>query len=177
MPRGTPPEKKGNVLRMRRNSLIKITFVLVALAVSAGGLGRDKTFTPIAISEPGNGKLYVYWPGQRWGEKSRKSPEIQLDGKSLGLLKYKSYIELELPAGTYELKLTGESDASRWDGPERAFPAKIEPGENYYVRLQVKYDQASNRMLEGRMKYAVTFLPRDEQNAKAEMGGLKPLAR
>lgn len=162
---------------MHRNLLIKMVFVLVSLAVSVTGFGRDKTFTPVAIAEPGNGKLYVYWPGQRWGEKSRKSPEIQLDGKPLGLLKYKSYIELELPPGTYNLKLTGDTEASRWDGPEREFPAKIESGQNYYVRLQVKYDQASNRMLEGRMKYAVTFLPRDERNAVAEMGGLKPLSR
>lgn len=161
-------------MKLARNSLIKMALLASFLLISAVSLGNDKRFTATAVVKPGNGKLYVYWPGQRWGEKSRKTPEIQLDDEPLGLLKYKSYIERELPEGTYNLKLTGSSDASNWDGPEREFPAKIEAGENLFVRLLVKYDQRSNKMLEGRMKYAVTFLPRAEEEALAEMGKLKP---
>jgi hypothetical protein len=130
-------------------------------------------YTPTAVKQPGNGKLFVYWPGQRWGEKSGRAPEIQLDGVPMGVLRYKSYIEIERAAGTYELKMTGESGDSNWNGPERSFPARLEAGENLFVRLLVKYDQESNRLLEGRMQYAVTFLPRAESEALTEMDGLK----
>lgn len=161
-------------MKSAHNPLIEMILLIGCLVISTVSLADDKRFTATAVVTPGNGKLYVYWPGQRWGEKSRKTPEIQLDGEPLGLLKYKTYIERELPEGTYNLKLTGSSDASNWDGAEREFPAKIEAGENMFVRLLVKYDQRSNKMLEGRMKYALTFLPRAEEYALAEMGKLKP---
>jgi len=131
---------------------------------------------PTAVKQPGNGKLFVYWPGQRWGEKSGRAPEIQLDGIPIGTLRYKHYLEIETAAGTYELKMTGDSEDSNWNGPERSFPARVEAGENLFVRLLVKYDQESNRLLEGRMQYAVTFLPRAEREALLEMDGLKPTA-
>lgn len=72
--------------------------------------------------------------------------------------------------------MTGDSEDSNWNGPERSFPARVEAGENLFVRLLVKYDQESNRLLEGRMQYAVTFLPRAEREALLEMDGLKPTA-
>lgn len=155
--------------------IIKVIMGVFLIGLVACQSSSQTSFSPTAVTKPGNGKLYVYWPGQRWGEKSGKSPEILLAGESLGLLKYKGFIERELPEGTYELKLSGEGDVSDWDGAERSFPAKIEAGENLFVRLLVKYDQESNRLLEGRMKYAVTFLPRGEKEAKPEMAGLKPL--
>ncbi|MEM8767629.1 MAG: DUF2846 domain-containing protein [Pseudomonadota bacterium] len=130
-------------------------------------------YTPTAVKKPGNGKIYVYWPKQTWGEKSGQRPEIRLDGVPVGLLRYKHYIELELGAGTYDLALTGESEAAKWNGPELSFPAKVKAGENLYVRLLVKYDQESNRLLEGRMKHAINFLPRAPEQALLEMYGLK----
>ena len=46
-------------------------------------------------------------------------------------------------------------------------------GENLFVRLLVKYDQETNRLGQGAMQYAVTFLPRAELEALYEMEGLK----
>lgn len=150
-----------------------IVFIF-AIALTIGACASSqKAYTPTAVSKPGNGKLFVYWPSQRWGEKAGRAPEIQLDGVPLGLLRYRHYIEIEMAAGTYELKLTGDSDASNWNGPERAFPAKVVAGENLFVRLLVKYDQETNRLGQGAMQYAVTFLPRAELEARYEMEGLK----
>lgn len=155
--------------KFMKNIAIILTLSVVLTACES----TPTPYTPTLISKPGNGKLFVYWPGQRWGEKSGRAPEIQLDGIPVGLLKYKRYIEIETAAGTYELKLTGDSEASNWDGPERAFPAKVEAGENLYVRLLVKYDQQANRLGQGAMSYVITFLPRAEANALLEMDGLK----
>lgn len=157
---------------MRANFMKYITIIIVILAISACQ-SAPTPYTPTLITKPGNGKLFVYWPGQRWGEKSGRSPEIQLDGVPVGLLKYKRYIEIEMAAGTYELKMTGDSEASNWNGPERAFPAKVVAGENLFVRLLVKYDQETNRIGQGLMGYAINFLPRAESEALLEMDGLK----
>jgi hypothetical protein len=150
----------------------RIIILISCLAVTAC-TSSPTPYTPTLITKPGNGKLFVYWPGQRWGEKSGRAPEIQLDGLPVGLLKYKRFIEIEMAPGTYELKMTGESELSNWNGPERAFPAKVVAGENLYVRLLVKYDQETNRLGQGAMGYAVTFLPRAESEALLEMDGLK----
>jgi hypothetical protein len=153
---------------------MKYIAIVVCLCVALGACGSNPTpYTPTLISKPGNAKLFVYWPGQRWGEKSGRAPEIQLDGVPVGLLRYRHYIEIETGPGTYELKLTGDSEASNWNGPERAFPAKLVAGENLFVRLLVKYDQETNRLGQGAMSYSVTFLPRAETDALLEMNGLK----
>lgn len=159
------------------HSVLCATAVVLLFAVALSGCQAPAVYTPTAISAPGKGKLIVYWPGQRWGEKSGQMPAIQLAGTSIGLIRYKHYIERELHPGTYELKLTGADPASNWDGPERSFPAKIEAGENLFVRLQVKYDQRTNKLLEGRMQFSVTFLPRAEKSAVLEMAGLKQQER
>ena len=146
--------------------------MLLWVACLVGCQTNQKSFVAQAIKQPGNGKIFVYWPGQRWGEKSGKSPEVQLNGVPVGVLRYKSYIELEITAGNYELRITGESAWSDWDGPDRAFTAPLEPGEIKYVRLLVKYDQSTNSLGHGFLSYVVNFLPRAEQEARLELYGL-----
>jgi hypothetical protein len=158
-------------------NFLKNIAIIFGLGVALVACESNPTpYTPTVISKPGNAKLFVYWPGQRWGEKSGQAPEIQLDGVPVGLLRYKRYIEIETAPGTYELTLTGDSEASNWNGPERAFPARLVAGENVFVRLSVKYDQETNRLGQGAMSYSVTFLPRAEADALLEMDGLKKVA-
>ena len=118
-------------------------------------------------------KIFVYWPAQTWREKSGQRPELRLNGIPVGVLRYKSYIELEVAAGTYELRLTGESDGAKWDGPDRAFSTPLEAGEMKYVRLLIKYDQQTNTLGHGLLDYVIQFLPRAEQEARFEMFGLQ----
>ena len=158
---------------MNSNYLKNMLFILVAGLLLSACESNPTPYTPTLITKPGNGKLFVYWPGQRWGEKSGRSPEIQIDGEPLGLLRYNSYLDIEISPGTYELKLSGDSEASNWNGPERSFPAKVVAGENLFVRLLVKFDQEPNRLGQGAMGYTVTFLPRAEAEALLEMDGLK----
>lgn len=160
---------------MQFNYLKNIIIILISCLAIAACASSPTPYTPTLITKPGNGKLFVYWPGQRWGEKSGSTPEIQLDGVPVGLLKYKRYIEIEVAPGTYELKVTGESDASNWNGPERAFPAKVVADENLFVRLLVKYDQETNRLGQGALGYTVMFLPRAQSEALLEMDGLKKI--
>lgn len=157
------------------NYLKNIGFIL-AIGLILGACQSNQTpYAATAVKQPGNGKIYVYWPKQTWREKSGQRPEIRLDDVPVGLLRYRHYIELELGAGTYDLALTGESESAKWDGPELSFPARVRAGENLFVRLHVKYDQQSNNLLGVRMKYAIHFLPRAPEQALLEMYGLKKI--
>ena len=132
-------------------------------------------FVPEAIGEPGNSRVFVYWPSQTWRERSGSRPEIQLNGVPVGILAYESYIELEVPPGTYELRLTGDSEAASWNGPDQAFTTPLEAGETRYVRLLVKFDQQTNTLGHGLLDYVVQFLPRAENQARLEMQGLRQI--
>ena len=159
--------------------VLKLTVCLVALSALAATMGCQSPrtpFTPTAVKKPGNGKVYVYWPGQRWGEKSGQAAEIRIDGVPVGLLYYKRYLELELPGGAHRFSLSGESPEANWDGPAQSFTARVEAGRNLYIRLLVKYDQTSNRLGQGGMQYVIHFLPRGESEARREMAGLRPAA-
>lgn len=151
--------------------------LLGLLMVLGGGCqSSGAPFAPTPLADPDNVRAYVYWPGQRWGEKSGQYPEVQIDGVPVGVLRYKSYLTLELPAGEREFKITGASEAAKWDAGDHAFKLDLERGEIVYVRLFVRYDQNRNSLGNGFMKYVVQFLPRREAQARGEMSGLKALA-
>jgi len=153
--------------------MFKPALVLLFCMGLLGCQSNQTPFVPQAIKKPGNGKIYVYWAGQRWAEKSGKSAELQIDGVPVGVLRYKKYIEMEMAAGSYELRLTGDSPDADWDAPDQAFTGRLDAGEIKYVRLLIKYDQQTNSLGHGLLDYAVLFLPRAEREARLEMYGLK----
>jgi hypothetical protein len=136
---------------------------------------NQKPFVPEAIAVPGDARVFVYWPSQTWRERAGSRPEIQVNGVPVGVLAYKSYIEVQVPSGTYELRMTGDSEAADWNGPDQAFTTPLEAGETKYVRLLVKFDQETNTLGHGLLDYVVQFLPRAEPQARLEMYGLRKI--
>lgn len=153
--------------------MVRAIGLLVVVVLLSGCQTTVVPFTPKAAEDAGNALVYVYWPGQRWAEKSGESPEIQLDGVPVGVLRYKTYLQLEVAAGEHELRMTGASDDADWDGKDQYFNTPLKRGEVKYVRLLIKYDQNSNNLSEGLMSHVVQFLPRSEGQARIEMGDLK----
>ncbi len=149
----------------------------LAAAVGIGGCQSSggRPFMPESVENPKNGRAYVYWPGQRWREKAGKYPELQIDGVPVGVLRYKTYLELELPPGMHEFRVTAFSKAANWDVDDKYFTMDIDPGKTVYVRLLVKFDQKMNKLGGGSMKYVVQLLPRGESQARMEMSDLNEL--
>ena len=131
-------------------------------------------FIPEAPISSQNALVYVYWPSQTWREQSGSRPELQVDGAPLGLLRYKTYIKVELRPGTHEFLITGNGQGADWPGEDKSFALKVDAGEVHYVRLLVKYDQSTNSWGNRGMGYVVQFLPRSERDARVEMGELSP---
>lgn len=157
-----------------KRTLLTTTMMLL-LSACAGA--PSEPFSPEPTSNPNNARVYVYWPGQSWREKAGSALELQVDGAPLGLLRYKTYIPLELPPGSHEFRLTGEHQSpdweADWDGDDRHFETRLRPGDVKFVRLLIKYDQKSNKWTNAGMDYVVQFLPRAEKAAMMEMADLK----
>lgn len=147
-------------------------FCLIALG-SAGCQSNDAPFVPDTLDNKANVLVYVYWPGQRYREKSGQSPEVQLDGVPVGLLDYKTYFRMEIPPGKHEFRITGDSEQSDWEGTDKFFSMPVSAGETKYVRLLVRYDQTKNTWQNPGMSYVVQFLPASASVARREMGELE----
>ena len=145
----------------------------LAALVFWGCQSNGPPFAPAGLQNPDNASVYVYWPGQRYREKSGDYPEVQLNGVPVGILRYKTYIHIEVAPGTHELRVTGSSSRADWGEPDLSFETPLSRGETKYVRLLVKYDQKTNSLSEGRLGHVVQFLPRAASQARTEMSGLK----
>ena len=152
--------------------------LLMLLVVSGVGCSSTQPFSPGPAAEPDNARVYVYWPGQRWREKAGSSFELQVNGVPVGLLRYKRYLEVELPPGNHEFRLTGNAQSADWqadwDGHDQVFVKPVESGEVLYARLLIKYDQQNMNWKGLGMDHVVQFLPRSAGSARMEMAALQP---
>ena len=147
--------------------------LLSALLALGACQSTPEPFRPQPLTDSVNALVYVYWPGQRWREKSGQAPEIQLDGVPVGLLKYKTYIPLEITPGNHEFRATGDSEYSDWKGRDEVVVIPIKADDITYVRLLVKYDQTKNTWQNPGMSHVVQLLPAPEAKALAELAELK----
>lgn len=157
---------------MHRTS--RLLLMLTALA----GCSSAPPFSPPAPARTDSARVYVYWPGQAWRERSGSALELQVDGVPVGLLRYKRYIPLEIPPGRHEFRLTGNGSSEAWKTdwkwPDQVFAKPLKRGEILYARLLIKYDQQKNTWRNPGMSYVVQFLPRTPDQARLEMADLKP---
>jgi hypothetical protein len=162
---------------MYKHCNLAVAALLVVMILSGCASSPSEPFSPEPTADPNNARVYVYWPGQSWREKAGSALELQVDGAPLGLLRYKTYIPLELPPGNHEFRLTGEHQSpdweADWDGDDRYFETRLRPGDVKFVRLLIKYDQSSNKWTNPGMNYVVQFLPRAANAAMLEMADLK----
>lgn len=155
---------------MRSKYLIAFTLVLTSFVL--GCQAKGPLFEPLARNNPDNALVYVYWPAQTWREKSGSYPELLLDGEPIGLLRYKTYMALEISPGTHDFLLTGDTERANWQTPKNLLTLPLKPNETKYLRLLVKYDQSKNNWTNPGMSYVVQFLPIAGKQARTDLADL-----
>ena len=118
-----------------------------------GACSSTPYFEEQAVTDSGKALVYVYRakatnPGKKPMRFSY--PEIQVDGQSIGVLRYNEYLVAELEPGSRDFLATGLSAAADWSQREAKYTQKLEAGKTYYLRLQVEYD--TNNMHAGSFK-------------------------
>lgn len=112
-------------------------------AVFLAGCQSSSYFDPTPLANPDNAIVYLYRPAAtNPGKKPLRLsyPEVMIDGKSAGFLKYNEYLSLEVPPGKRQFVLTGLTRDAKWEPEDRTYTLKVEAGQTYFMRFQVEFD-------------------------------------
>jgi len=105
--------------------------ILLPLVISFGGCASGPSYQSLSstIQEiPSNqGRVYIYRTTVFGGA---IQPNILLDGQVIGQAKPKGFFYIDRPAGTYQISASTEA--------KRSLSLNLNPGEEKYVRLEVK---------------------------------------
>lgn len=131
-------------------------------------------FTPAQVVNPNMGILYLYRPAPTNPGLMKPLkfdyPDVVVDGKSIGVLKYNEYLVTELPPGEHTMNITGlTATASGWAERdiERTFTVSID--EPTFMKLHVGYDLNEMKLGQPGAKYIIRLIPVSEEDAKYEI--------
>ena len=117
--------------------------VLIVLVLLLGGCGNTAYFEPGQPTASNTALVYFSRPAAtNPGKKPLRTsyPEILVDEKKVGFLKYNEHFSVELEPGSHEFVATGLTPDARWKPEDRRYSLTVAPGEIYYMRLRVEFN-------------------------------------
>ncbi len=156
--------------------ILALCFVLPLLLAGCSGPSYED-FDFVQPSSPNNAVLYVYRPksSNRGVQPLGNSyPEVFLGEQSIGLLKYKTHLVYEAPAGRYELKATGLTNDAAWKQHDIVQNITLKPGETRFMKLTIEYAMKEMSILDAGAKYQIFLTPVDASSANYEIRDTSP---
>jgi hypothetical protein len=139
-------------------------------------------FSPTVASDPNNTVFYLYRPEATTPGVMKPLkfdyPDVLIDGKSIGVLKYGEYLVTELTPGAHSITITGLTTASsNW--AERDIKQVIPASQNkpVFMKLQVEYNLAEMNLAQLGAKYIIQLLQVDAENAQYEIRNTVPASK
>ena len=136
-------------------------------------------FTSAVAANPNNTVFYLYRPAATSPGLMKPLkfdyPDVIVDGKSIGVLKYNEYLATELTPGAHNITITGLTPVSSgWAERdiEQVIPAT--QSKQVYMKLQVEYDTENMTLDQLGAKYTIQLIPIDSENAKYEIRNTTP---
>lgn len=153
-----------------------LSYLLVAAAVFALTACTQTVghFSPTVASDPGNTVFYLYRPEAESPGLMKPLkfdyPEVFIDGKSIGVLKYNEYLVTELAPGDHKIRITGLTPEARNWSP-RDIEQPIRPGQQkqVFMKLLVEYDVDNMNLAQLGPKYIIRLVPVDADDAQYEI--------
>lgn len=176
----TPSMSLTGVLRVKKLGMRIASFLAAGLlAACANTVGH---FTPTAASDPANTVLYVYRPAATSPGLMKPLkfdyPDVQIDGRSIGVLKYDEYLVSELTPGAHKLTITGLTTIAKgWSERDIEHTIPANRGKQAFMKLQVEYD--TDQMTIGQLgpRYTIKLIPVDADDAIYEIRNTTPATR
>lgn len=113
---------------MKTNALI---YSLILFAFTFVGCASGPSFNEYSSSIPAvdanSARIYLYRPSSLG---AAIQPKIRINGEEVGKAVPKGFFYVDRPAGSYEISASTEA--------KRSLTLSLEPGEERYVRLEVK---------------------------------------
>ncbi len=149
---------------------------LLLLSACAATVGH---FTPAVASNPNDTVFYIYRPAATSPGLMKPLkydyPDVLIDGKSIGVLKYDEYLVTELAPGAHTITITGlTSAATGW--ADRDIQQEIPQGQNkqVFMKLNVEYDLNEMNLGQLGAKYIIRLNPVEAENAIYEIRDTTP---
>ncbi len=108
-------------------SILFLLFMAITLGGCASGPSFNEYSASIPIVKDDLGRIYIY---RTSAAGAAVQPGIRINGEVVGKAVPKGFFFVDLPAGSYEVSASTEA--------KRSLTLNLEPGEERYVRLEVK---------------------------------------
>lgn len=149
-----------------------ITVIAVVVNLSLTACANSDYFEATSLVNADNAMVYIYRPAAtNPGKKPLVTsyPEITVDGKSVGMLKYNKYMAVEVSPGEHDIVATGLTRDARWEPEDRSYSLKTEAGESYFMRFRVEFNTDAMSIGTFRGQYQIHLHPVDESEAVYEI--------
>lgn len=143
-----------------------------------GGCSSPGHFEPTPIVGSGATMVYLYRPAaSNPGSKPLllSYPEVMIDGNSHDVLKYNSYLAIELLPGKHDFRLTGLTRSAKWEPKDVNYSIELKPGETAYLKFRVEFNTAEMTFLELGAKYIIDLNQIPESKAVYEIRDTKKM--
>lgn len=140
----------------------------------AGCVENPGHFTKTTAATPGNALFYLYRPEATTPGLMKplkfEYPDVLIDGKSIGVLKYNEYLVTELTPGTHTINITGLTQAAKgWAARDIESSFEVGANQQAFMKLRVEYDLNQMNLGQPGAKYLIHLFPVAESDAKYEI--------
>lgn len=149
-----------------------VLFPLLVLLCLYGCATGNSYFEPTPIAQPGDAMVYIYRPAAtNPGMKplTRSYPEVMVDGKSVGFLKYNEYLAVEVAPGQRDFLITGLTRGAKWEPRDLSYTLDVKAGQSYFLRYHVAFDVDKMSIGTFKSQYIINLTPISEADAVYEI--------
>jgi len=155
---------------VRSKPLLITTFLVLA------GCSGPGYFEPRQPSD-GQSVVYVYRPkADNPGMQPLRHayPDIQIDGRSVGQLKFNSHLAVALQPGKHSIRITGLSKNANWEPRDIEQSFMVQPGEVKYLKLNVAFNLNEMNLGQPKPSYRIVLTPMRGEDALYEIRATNP---
>lgn len=148
-----------------------ITLLMLSASLFLAGCSGPGYFEPLE-PESGSSMVYIYRPkaDNPGMQPLRMSyPDVQVDGRSVGLLKFNSHIAVALSPGEHSLRFTGLSKVASWEPRDIEQRFSVKPGEVKYLKLDVRFNLREMNLGQPKPSYLIHLRPVSNEDAVYEI--------
>ncbi len=102
-------------------------------------------------------------------------PDIQIDGRSVGQLKFNTHMGVGLPPGKHQIRVTGLSKKADWEPRDIEQNFTISPGETKYLKLDVQFNLREMNLGQPTPNYLIFLTPMRSEDAVYQIRDTSPL--
>jgi hypothetical protein len=157
-----------------RNACIALVVLLLSACQS-----RNEMFEPSVTADSSNAVVHLYRPEASTPGLAKPLrfswPEVLVDDKPVGVIKYNEYISFRVAPGTHRIRVTGlTANARDWELRDIKQEFRARAGSTNYLRLKVEYRLSDMNVFQPKPSYQYWLTQVSEDDAIYEIRKVSP---